>query len=302
LIRQSLDIACGRWTARIAPWLGGAILSLRRDGEDVLRPTPDAPSDVLATACFPLVPYANRIAFGRFRFMDREIVLPPNFGDHPHSLHGVGWQSAWDVQAHDHSSARLIHDHAAGPRWPWRYRASQDIALDAEGLSLTLQLENLDDAPMPAGLGFHPYFPAAEGTHLRFDAGATWQSDATQLPTHVDTGGLLDAWRIGAPAKQPVLIDHCHVGWRGEAIVATAGRTTRLTADDAPFRHVHSPPGLAFVGVEPVTQMPDAVNRPEMPSFTGLRVLAPGDGMKLATRIESVSDCGGASAPTHGGI
>lgn len=284
---DTLDIACGIWTARIAPGLGGAILSLRRDGTDVLRPTPDAPTDVLATACFPLVPYSNRIALGRFRFAEREIALPRNFGDHPHSLHGVGWRSAWVVAERHESHVRLEHAPDAGSAWPWRYRASQDLQLDAHGLSLRLSLENCDEQPMPGGLGLHPYFPADDATRLRFDADATWQSDAAQIPTHAEPGGLLDAWRQGAPAKQAHLVDHCHAQWTGVAVVTSAGQITRLTAKGADFVHIHSPPGLPFVGVEPVTHMPDAVNRPEAPARTGLRILQPGESMTLTMRIES---------------
>ncbi len=252
----------------------------------MLRPTAPGAADVLQTACWPLLPYANRIALGRFRFEARDVALPRNFGDHPHSLHGVGWKTAWEVAACTASSATLAHRHPGGAAWPWRYAATQAIDLDGDGLTILLQLVNEDDAAMPASLGLHPYFPVDETSRLRFDAAETWHTDDGQLPTHAERGGGLDRWRAGAPATGPVLVDHCHAGWTGEATVTHHGQATRMTARGATFLHVHAPPGRDFVGIEPVTAMPDAVNRQEPRDRTGLRILAPGESMALSMRIE----------------
>ena len=51
------------------PQRGGAIREFSCDGRDVLRPTPEsAGDDPLDMACFPMVPFVNRIADGRFDF------------------------------------------------------------------------------------------------------------------------------------------------------------------------------------------------------------------------------------------
>ena len=92
-----MKLAAHDWSLELLPNLGGAIGALRHEGRDVLRPAPKGTLDVLATSCFPLVPYANRIANGRFEFDGQTHRLPLNFGDHPHSLHGLGWQAEWTV-------------------------------------------------------------------------------------------------------------------------------------------------------------------------------------------------------------
>ena len=68
-------LAASDWTTVLRPELGGSVASLTWKGRDVLRPTPAEATDPLQTACFPLVPYANRIAGGRFAFGGREAVL-----------------------------------------------------------------------------------------------------------------------------------------------------------------------------------------------------------------------------------
>ena len=53
--------------------------------------------------------------------------------------------------------------------------------------------------------------------------------------------------------------------------------------------HVYSPPGEPFLCVEPVSHMPDALNRVEPRAVTGLRELAPGEMLSAHVTL-SVSD------------
>jgi len=66
-----IRLTAGDWICELRPGLGGAITSLGLGGGPVLRPTPETASAILETACFPLVPYANRIADAGFQFQGR---------------------------------------------------------------------------------------------------------------------------------------------------------------------------------------------------------------------------------------
>src|SRR5262245_51690171 len=101
----------------IAPATGGAIAAFTYRGIDVLRATPSdvrAKRDVRGHASYPLVPYSNRIADARLVFDGREYALERNFGDHPHSIHGVGWQREWTVAAKEDDNALLTLDYTPG--------------------------------------------------------------------------------------------------------------------------------------------------------------------------------------------
>ena len=124
-----VTLRSGKTGVQLCPEIGGSIVRFwsRLNGGTMewLRPVSDgdlARGDPLAMACFSLVPYSNRIRGGRFRFAGREIVLPLNFGDHPHSIHGHGWQAPWAVAEHSDDTAVLEFHHAAGS-WPFPYRA-----------------------------------------------------------------------------------------------------------------------------------------------------------------------------------
>ena len=63
-------------------------------------------------------------------------------------------------------SAVLSFDHPADT-WPWHYIATQTLTLRADSLDLALSVENRDSTPMPAGLGWHPYFHKGQGAQLK---------------------------------------------------------------------------------------------------------------------------------------
>ncbi|WP_241242042.1 aldose 1-epimerase [Sphingobium algorifonticola] len=275
-------IASSGAEAVIAPGRGGALLRLQIDGRDVLRPAPCHATDPLEMACFPLVPYANRIAHGQFRFDGQNYRLPRNFGAHPHSLHGVGWTSHWSVEAATANCATLVHDHAGTADWPWAYRAVQIIRIYADSLAMTLSVRNCAGTPAPAGLGFHPYFTASKAMRLRFTAAGLWQSAAPDwLPLDHDRADALGNWSDGAPATGTTLIDNCYSGWSGIATLDDDNeQSVSLTAEGATWLHLYRPPDAHFVCLEPVSHMPDAINR-----TGGMPVLASGEERRLAMRI-----------------
>ena len=109
------------------PDVGGAVAGFTVGGREILRPMKPGTTDPLDVSSFPLVPFCNRIPHGRFAFGGREVVLPPNLGDHPHALHGQGWRAAWRGEKAESAEAILAYDHAPSD-WPWAYRAEQRLA------------------------------------------------------------------------------------------------------------------------------------------------------------------------------
>ncbi len=279
-----IRLSRGPLVLELAPQWGGGVSRFTYDGVDVLRPWRGEPANpqALALACFPLAPYANRIARGRFAFGGRHVALEANLDGQPHPLHGHGWLAPWRTLAVTGDSAVLGFDHA-GAEWPWPYSATQRFELSETGLRLTLTMTNLAPEPAPAGLGFHPYFPDRGSARLMANLQGVWGIDADYLPTAHHAGRPIADWTFGAPVARPDLIDHCHTGWDGRARIdlPDRGLSLTLTASAAlGWLHVYSPPGQDFFCVEPVSHRPDAVNAPD-PVAQGLRILAPGEAMTV---------------------
>jgi len=308
-----LELVTAAARVTIAPAIGGAIASFTVGGLPMLRPTPRATldaGDVRGLACYPLVPYSNRIRNAELRFAGRCYALARNFGDHPHAIHGVGWQRAWAVaeQSDAHARLVLVHDARgdAARAWPWPFEAMlayhlADLERSAAVLAATIALRNIGREPFPFGLGFHPFFPKRAGTRLGFSADRVWRNDATQLPKALEA--LPDAWRFEPPrAFAGLALDNVFTGWCGRATLVddAACASIRVDADRAlGFLVVYAPAGADFVAVEPVSHETDAFNRSaDGAAHTGARVLAPGDVFSCTMRVSGVvADAAARSSP-----
>ena len=134
---------------------GARLHRLRAFGHDLLR----TPADLAAYqrepffwGSFPMAPWCNRIAARPTLVNGRTITVPPNFPDGT-AIHGQVQALAWEVVG---PGALAVS--AGGDAWPWAYRAEQRLVIEETTLRMELQLTNLSDDEMPAGLGFHPWF------------------------------------------------------------------------------------------------------------------------------------------------
>ncbi len=288
---QRISLADGELTLELLPDLGAAVASLRHQGRDVLRPAPPATGDPFETAAFALVPFANRIAGGRFRVGGREVLIERNAPGQAHPLHGHAWRRPWRVQSAARDSALLSFEHPPD-RWPWHYAVAQRFTLHAGSLEVRLTLENLDSTPMPAGLGWHPYFRKGRGALLEANLEGVWLTDEELLPVRLAHGTRFARWGRGDALAQPQLIDHCHTGWDGVARILLPEERLCLTltaSRELHWLHIYSPPDRDFFCIEPVSQMPDAVNRSAPPALTGHRLLAPGERFEVSVTLSVVN-------------
>lgn len=259
------------------PRRGGTIRAFSWRGQDVFRPTPaGAGDDPFDTACFPMVPFVNRVAQGRFDFGPYAVRLERNWSEDPHPLHGQGWRRPWSVVSAAAARATLCFEGGAD-EWPWRYRCEQRFNLQPEGLSIELSLQNLSDQAMPAMLGLHPYFPDAAHARLQAQLPRVWVTDDADLPQQ--EVATPPAWSFTtARAMRAVPLDHGFTGWNGSATLHWPARTVSVTGTGCGFLHVFAPSGKDFFCVEPQNAAPGALGRGE-----ALR-LAPGE--STAIRVQ----------------
>ena len=288
-----LSLRAGRLSVDLAPGAGGSIARFALDGAgDLLRPASDA---ALAsgtgrdTACYPLVPFSNRIANGRLAVGDDVIQLRANWPGVRHPMHGDGWAQVWAVVRHDRRSAELAYVHEAGAGvagWPFRYCVRQIFDLHEAGLTVRLSIENLEDRDVPAGLGLHPFFVRDADTELAGRLAGVWHTDAEVLP--LQRVPVPPEWDFSASRRLDGLgLDHCFDGWDGRATIRwpAAGLALTLEAEGCGFLQVYSPPGEPFFCVEPMTARPDAFN-PNTSDLSPIDLIEPGGRRQISMRLE----------------
>ncbi len=233
----------------------------------------------LGLSCFPLVPFSGRIREGRFTFRERAVRLPLNFPPERHTIHGHGWQAPWTVTEATPDALVIEYAHDADA-WPYPYRARQTFALGPASLVVTLELVNEGRAPMPAGLGLHPYFVRTAGARVLAEVDKIWLNDREVMP--IELADPPAERRLGnGVGVEAVAMDNTFTGWSGRALVKWPEWDAHLTiAAESPliFLVVYTPPGEDYFCVEPVSNIADAFNYADQGrTNTGLIVLAPGE-------------------------
>lgn len=127
-----------------------------------------------------LVPYANRIR-GKFDAKARTIEttvggkpvkLPANWigklkGAEPHAMHGLMLDQATEISRRtaDASGATLEANWQKpfGAEWPGAGKVQFHASLTAKGFVVKVIVVNTGTEPLPAGVGWHPYFNIASG-------------------------------------------------------------------------------------------------------------------------------------------
>jgi aldose 1-epimerase len=275
----AFELRAGALRLALRPDLGGVVAGLWHREAPILRSTePGLLASAHDAACFPLVPYSNRLGFRRFRWKGVDYTTAANVAGSPHSLHGVGWMRPWEIIA---SSAvevvlRLVHD--ADADWPFAFEARQYLTLAPEGMRMTLVCTNRDSAAQPVGLGFHPYFPRRERSRLHVELAQRWELDVADLPIR----------RVAQPGIDADVahldFDHCFEGWRGPARIRDERFALQLTSSLS-YLVVYTPPEAAHFCVEPVSHVTNAIHMAD-PLACGLRSLAPGESMDATLRLD----------------
>ncbi|MBC7499605.1 MAG: aldose 1-epimerase [Herminiimonas sp.] len=277
----------------LAPSIGGSIARFysetSRGQHHWLRPATNAAllsGDAEGMASFPLVPFCNRIRNGRAHFQGREIRLPPNRGNSPHTIHGFGWQHPWNVREHDEHSAVLEFVYAGGD-WPYPFRATQHYRLSADRLDITMEVKNNGPDPMPLGLGHHPYLPNRRAARLTVAVAAMWGGDEEVMPTEIQQPPLLARLRDGV-ALSEVIQDNNFIGWQHSARVdwpALDGPATGLVmqaASPLDYFVLYSPAEHDFFCIEAVSNCTDWLNLKNVPKEqVGGSIVAPGEKCKV---------------------
>lgn len=289
-IPPRITLQAGRAQAVLYPEFGCSLAEFfwQMEGEriDWLRPTSDKAvvgGDPMEFSCFALVPFSNRIREGRFPWAGEAISLPRNWEGSPHPIHGHGWQAPWrvlPVGVGEQTGASVAFEYVHPPdAWPFAYRARQRFSLSSDALQISLELRNEGQQSMPAGLGFHPYFPRTPKCRIFSNVQEMWLTDRDALPAKRITPPK--KWRLGGGVQlEGADLDHVFTGWDQRAVIEWPERNARLRISaegSLRFLVVFSPRGEDFFCIEPVSHCTDAFNHAgKGESGTGTQTLAPG--------------------------
>jgi aldose 1-epimerase len=276
---QAFELHAGALRLALRPDLGGCIAGLWHRGTPILRSVEPAQLDgPRQSACYPLLPYSNRLGYCKFRWKGHDYATRPNFGDSPHSVHGIGWQRPWEIVSSSVLEVVLRLRHDGDADWPFAFEASQYYTLTPQAMSVQMVFTNLAEIAQPVGVGWHPYFPKRTRSRLHIELSDRWDSDVAQLPIRKVAQPGIDS------DVSHLAFDHCFEGWKGPARIRDERYALQLSSS---LHHlvVYTPQDRDYFCVEPVSHVSNAIHMAE-PTSHGLRTLEPGASLEAAMRLD----------------
>ena len=280
-----LTLEDGLTRLTLAPHIGGSIASWQVIASDqpLLRAS-DARAlrsgSANQLACYPLVPWSNRIGKGGFDGPDHWFALEPNNPAVALPIHGSAWQQAWDVIEHTAHCACLQLD----SHHPFAYRATLRYTLQRGQLSIELSVTHQDERAAWHGLGLHPYLPRTANTRLQANTSQVWLCDAQGLPT--ERTPLPIDWDFNQLNALPqTRLDNCFTDWDGRALISQPdlGYALECRATNSQYCLVYCPPDEDFFCFEPVSH---PVNAHHLPGRPGLQLLHKGQSANMSFHVQ----------------
>jgi galactose mutarotase-like enzyme len=260
---------------------GARLSSLVLGGRERLigQPFPADVEPALSWGCFLMAPFVGRVSRGRVEWQGERGQLPLNHGRH--AIHGVAFDVPWEVVRRTDDSAELTC-RPERSRWPFACRLTQHIALSPDSLLLAATIEAGE--PMPAALGWHPWFRRDGEMRVAVASEQLLALDEELLPTGktLAVDGKRDL--RGGPCVDGLQLDDAYTRVSSPAIVGWPDLELTLTFEP-PIETVVVYTHPMALCVEPQTAWPDAIRlHEEGCQDTGLAGLGAGEHLTASTR------------------
>jgi galactose mutarotase-like enzyme len=260
-------------TATLAPARGGMVIGLSFAGRELLyldRKTFDDPAANVRGGVPVLFPSPGKLAGDAWAWRGARGSM---------KQHGFARNLPWEVAAVgvDHeawAALTLSADDETKAQYPWDFYATFVYRLSGSRLAIQMRVANRGGAPMPFGVGFHPYFAVrdADKASARIPTSATRAFD-NKAKREIAFGGL------DLTAEEVDLHLHDHGSTRASLSVGD----TEIVLEGSPeLTHwvVWTLRGRDFVCLEPWTCPGNALNTGDR-----LIVLAPGEEREMWLHI-----------------
>ncbi len=242
-----------------------------------------------------LYPFPNRLKNGIYHWQGREYRFAVNDPDTGNALHGFGKErpmqvSRTDMDEHGASVTCTRYEPGDHEAYPFVFAFSITFTLRAEGaFEVDLRFHNHGDTPIPAGMGWHPYFRLADKVddmRLLLPPCRLVEIDDTMIPTGRKLPDLSFADLLPVADK---VIDNCfyleNAGPLAEALLEGPAGRLRYLQQTGPgkfnYLQVFTPPHRNSIAIEPMSCNIDAFN-----NGMGLIALEPGEEAHGGIRVE----------------
>jgi aldose 1-epimerase len=297
-----LEDAKSQTVVSVMPAHGNNAFEMKVKGKDVLYFPFASPADFKRRGLYSgipfLGPWANRLDEMDFYANGKKYLLNSGLGNvrGPIPMHGFLMTAPWEVVSvkADQDSAwvtsrlEVYRQPDWMAQWPFAHTIEMTYRLKDGTLEVALKLNNLSTAPMPATIGFHPFFQVNDAPRddWTFSVGAkthwigkqnipTGETEPIEKVVPNPAGGTLKGMKL-----DDVFGDLVRDA-SGKATMWVQGKSERVEVTFGPkYRAavVYFPagPGQNYICFEPMAGITDSMNLAQKGLYSELQSIPPG--------------------------
>ncbi|MGJ8679460.1 hypothetical protein [Paraglaciecola sp.] len=253
----------GALEAFVNPELGGAIVGVYYNSQPIMQSNLGA-TDPRKGACFVMAPFCSWLPEQGFDWQGQHFQQASNLLKDKPAVHGYAWQSCCDLI--EQSPNSIILSFPVHKDWPWPYKLTQQIELNADSISITLLYINMANNVAPASLGLHPYFKLTKNMQIQVN-------NSPKARLNIVHGNIND---------------ECYTvrDWDGHIAITSPERNMNLSANSNSrlFLGVYRMANADTICLEPITQELNLshIENPE----NGFTALEPNQSLELKVEIK----------------
>ncbi len=225
-----------------------------------------------------MTPFANRAFEASLLAENDRLRLPINDTADGSTMHGFGWQHAWEIVATSPDKTELRHVYERSD--PYAYEARLSMALRPGQAHFELSVLNIGEHPLPFGIGLHPWFPRSATTRLQMRAAASLRLGPRYRATGFGPLEEADNYGEGQPVPSETAVSF--IDWDGVAMLTypETGLSLTISASET-MRHpvLWTPANAPFVCLEPQSHAIGAPSEAIVRKATPMAMLKPGENL-----------------------
>lgn len=246
-----------------------------------------------------LFPFPNRINNGKYSFNEKEYQLFINFPHEDNAIHGLIFNSAFEItdKKESDSGAILVLNYSPKEErqgYPFKYKLSIEYSFGFQnGLKISTTVENIDKIKIPIGHGWHPYFKlksAVDELLFEFPSKTSYEVNEKMIPT----GSSKNYTNYNKLTKiSSDSFDTCFALDKNNKIARINLIDSKLNGGISVWQEtgenkynylqIYTPEHRKTIAIEPMTCIADAFNNKQ-----GLITLKPGETIQLDCGITKI--------------
>ncbi|MFW5693682.1 MAG: aldose 1-epimerase [Alkalispirochaeta sp.] len=274
MIRISEPSGC---SAQIDPSCGGTVRQIRLPEDVLYDPERSSGCDTAFFAGRVLLPFADRISNGRYRWRGTDYTLPLNDPEMGDAIHGFLYRTALKVESRAADRLTLRGELSAEQGYPWPLTVKISYRVAAATFFIAVEAQNRGASCAPFTAGWHPYFDFGREAELQIRASRFIEADDALRVT--GRRPFVDGTRYDFRRRRPIGEDPLDVAVELDdahehSVVLTDSRRSLTITPTGVFSRIQifTPPGDRGIALEPVSAPGAAFNDPPL----GVTELEPG--------------------------